>query len=321
MDISMEVNAKLFEEDNWDPSGIYLDRFRSDISDVVGKTDFHFHGIAGHAIRFGGSMIQHQYNPVTHVQESTLNGVSIIDTVLQASRVNSSEFGVYAEDEFSIKKVTLNLGVNLSGFLVSGKLYPDIQPRILASYKLSDDLSIKSSFSRMVQYVHLVSRGEAGMPTDQWIPSTTRIPPAKSRMLVLGLMQNLGKERQLELTIEGYYKWMTDLVEFGEGQSADSHLDDWQSQLISGGKGTVYGVEFLLQKKKGLTTGWVGYTWSKNFRQFDEIDHGEPFPYQYDRRHVLSLVVNHQINEKWSFSATWTYSSGYAMTLALGLPV
>ncbi len=108
---------------------------------------------------------------------------------------------------------------------------------------------------------------------------------------------------------------MNHLIEFDNGASFFSGGEDWKEKIVKNGNGTVYGSEFLLQKKEGATTGWISYTLSKNLRQFDELNSGKPFPYKYDRRHDFSIFMSHKFNEKYQLSASWVFASGNAVTL------
>jgi hypothetical protein len=114
--------------------------------------------------------------------------------------------------------------------------------------------------------------------------------------------------------VEGYYKYMTGLVEYLEGASFLSETTDWQNKVAQG-NGWAYGGEFFLQKKVGKTSGWIGYTLSWTKRQFEELNDGKPFFFKYDRRHDISLVVVHEFNKKVDCGLTWVYGSGQATTL------
>ena len=167
----------------------------------------------------------------------------------------------------------------------------------------------------MTQPIHLLSNSGAGLPADLWVPSTETIKPESSHQIAIGLANKLPGENNLDLTIEAFYKRMKNLIDFREGLSFFSGKGDWQSKVETGGKGTVYGLEILIEKKTGATTGWVGYTLSKNTRQFVNINSGKPYPYMYDRTHDISLVVNHQFDDHFAVSAIWVFSTGNAITI------
>jgi len=183
---------------------------------------------------------------------------------------------------------------------------------------LKENLSWKTSYSQMSQYVHLLSNNNISLPTDLWVPVTKRIAPMKSHQVATGIFYNL--KNVVDLSIEGYYKTMDNIIEYKDGATFLDINTDWEDK-VSMGRGWAYGVEFLAQKTVGKTTGWVGYTWAKSERLFDrpgqEINFGNAFPAKYDRRHDLSIVALHKFSEKIDISGTWVFSSGDCATLGL----
>ena len=119
-----------------------------------------------------------------------------------------------------------------------------------------------------------------------------------------------------DVTIEGFYKTMDNLIEYKEGASFFQLSQGWESK-VEIGRGYSYGAEFLVRKNLGKLTGWIGYTLSWSWRQFENINFGEPFPYKYDRRHDMSIVLMYQLNENIDFGATWVYGTGNAVTLGV----
>ena len=165
----------------------------------------------------------------------------------------------------------------------------------------------------MSQFVNLLTTESLSLPFDLWVPSTERIEPQRSWQVAAGVSQKLGSH--LNLSIEGFYKELDNVLSFEEGASFLLRLDgDWQDQVTQG-RGETYGLEVLLQKKQGDLTGWLGYTWAKNNRQFDEINFGRPFPFRYDRRHDLSLVLSYKLNDRISLSGNWSFGTGNAITV------
>ncbi len=235
-----------------------------------------------------------------------------IDTILGSSDTKAWEYFIYAEDDWKISPdFSANVGFHLSAFSVNGKTYFSPQARLGMRYLLPKDFALKASYSMMTQYIHLLTNEGVGLPTDLWVPSTERIRPQTSMQWALGLAKTFGTE--YEVSVEGYYKKMDNLLSYKEGASF-LNFEDWQEK-VEQGKGDSYGVEFFVQKKQGNTTGWIGYTLAWNNRQFENINSGEEYPFRYDRRHDLSVVVSHQINKKISVSGSWIFGSGNAITL------
>ena len=168
----------------------------------------------------------------------------------------------------------------------------------------------------MKQYIHLLTNAGIGLPTDLWLPATAEVPPQTAHQVALGVTRTVGP--RYEVSVEGYVKWMDGLVEYREGASFfNTAFDDWEQQLTSG-SGRAYGLEVFLQRKTGRTTGWVGYTLAWSDRQFDDLNGGARFPYRYDRRHDVSVVLNHRLSDRIELAATWVYGTGPALTLPVG---
>ena len=196
----------------------------------------------------------------------------------------------------------MNLGIHASGFLVEGTFYNSVQPRIGLRYLLGNDWAVKASFSTMAQYINLLTNESLSLPTDLWVPSTKHIKPQTSWQPAIGIAKTLWKE--YEFSVESYYKNMNNVISYKEGVSFLGLENDWQDKVTQG-KGESYGAEIFLQKKRGKTTGWLGYTLSWTNRQFDDINGGKTYPFKYDRRHDLELVVTHKISKNIKLSGTW----------------
>jgi hypothetical protein len=151
-----------------------------------------------------------------------------------------------------------------------------------------------------------------------WVPSTERIKPQDSWQVALGVAKTIKED--YEISVEGYYKAMNNVISYREGSSFLGFDTDWQDKVTQG-KGNSYGAEVFLQKKEGKTTGWIGYTLAWTNRQFANenpdlaINAGKWFPFKYDRRHDISVVVTHQFSKKFTFSGVWVYGTGNAISL------
>ena len=212
----------------------------------------------------------------------------------------------------------VNLGLNLSGFLVESTFYPTLQPRLSGRILLQEGLSVKAGYSYMTQFMHLLSTTSVSMPTDLWVPVTTNIRPMNAHQVAAGIFYESGKLG--DFSVEAYYKSMDNLLEYKDGATFMGSSEKWDEKVVTG-RGWAYGVELLYQRHVGSLTGWIGYTWSKSMRLFDRpgqvLNNGNPFPAKYDRRHDISIVLNYKINDRIDLSATWVFSSGNAATLSL----
>lgn len=297
--------------------------FKSAINDYAIKVDFDWSPVPNHTVKFGANYINHTFSPSVSILKQQITDENLkqnIDTTYGDTKINAHEMSVYMEDNISINQILeLNLGLHYSVFAVQKHLYnlwP--QPRIGLRLLLNDQLSIKAGVATMSQYVHLLSNTNISLPTDLWVPVTKRIPPMQSSQYSAGVFYNF--RNIIDFSVEGYYKSMSNLIEYKDGASFFGSTTGWEDK-VSMGKGWSYGLELLAQKTIGETTGWIGYSWSRSMRLFDrpgqKINNGLVFPAKYDRPHSISIVGMHKFSEKIDISASWTYSSGQRGTLAL----
>ena len=294
--------------------------YMSGISDYALRTDFDYTPLPGHDVKFGASYVNHTFRPGVQVFNYSITQTTTVsvDTTLGDKNVRGHEVNLYAEDNLSIGSfVKANVGVNYSMFQVQGQFYHSLEPRLSARLLLSDKLSLKAGYASMSQYIHLLSNSNLSLPTDLWVPVTKRIVPMNSKQYSVGLFYNLNDV--VDLSVESYYKSMDNLIEYKDGAGFGASTTGWEDK-VSMGRGWSYGVEFLAQKTVGKTTGWLAYTWSKAERKFDkpgqEINNGIVFPAKYDRRHNISLTMNHKFSDRFDLSGTWVYYSGNCGTLA-----
>jgi outer membrane cobalamin receptor len=292
--------------------------YQSGIVDWGGKIDFDYFPQPNHYIKFGIGNTYHTYNPGAFAVSYNANNDEYEEATFGNNKLFAHEMSLYAEDDIRIGALLkLNVGIHWSGFLLSDKFYNGIEPRISGRFLLSDKWSVKGSYAKMNQYINLLATAKIGLPTDLWVPSTKNLPPQKAQQFALGSSYEINPN--YEITVEGFYKTMDNLVEYKEGSSIFSFENDWESKVALG-KGWSYGLELLLMKKMGNTTGWIGYTWSKSDRQFNrpgqEISFGEKFPYTYDRRHDISIVISRKVNEHIDLGITWVFGTGNATTLS-----
>ena len=291
--------------------------YKSGINDLTAKVDFDYTPVPNHEIRFGVNYTYHMFRPEVQSMKMTEGNQVGIDTVTGASNVFAHETAFYAEDNMTLGDIfRINAGVHYSTFSVQGKTYQSVQPRLSASVMLASNLSLKAGYAYMTQYVHLLSNSSLSLPTDLWVPVTAKVEPMNAHQVSLGAFLELPQ--LFDISLEGYYKKMDNLLEYKDGASFFGSSDTWENKVCLG-KGWAYGVEFLVQRSFGKTTGWIGYTWAHANRQFDregmEINGGKVFPAKYDRRHDISITVQHKFNDRFDMSGTWVFSSGNCGTL------
>lgn len=231
-------------------------------------------------------------------------------------KADGNEWGAFLNTEWNpTDRLALMGGMRLSGFSSLGKLRFNPEPRLSARWNTGKNSAVKANYTRMYQYLHLASLSTASLPTDMWYPSTEKTKPQYADQVSLGWSTGL-RDNALYLSLEGYYKWMKNQVEFRDG--ADIFGNPKLENDFVYGSGNAYGAEIYLEKKKGKTTGWLGYTLSWANRKFPDINDGESFRPRYDRRHDFSFVFIHKFNRKFSLSGNWIFGSGAWTTVPLG---
>ncbi len=295
----------------------------SGIRDWSLNVDFDYMPNPDHYIKFGAGDIFHKFTPGVNQLKFT-DETDNLDTTFGSNTQNSNEFFTYIEDDYKVnEKIKMNIGLHFSGLLTNGKTYLSLQPRFSGRYLIDESTSIKASYARMTQFLHLLTNTSIGLPTDLWVPATDNTKPQHSHQIAIGAAKTVKK--QYEISLEGYWKVMNNLIEYKDGASFFGSEEDWQNKVESG-KGWSYGGELLVEKKQGKTTGWIGYTLSWTNRQFENINFGKKYSYRYDRRHDIGVAITHKFDEyldrkgrkKWiDMGFVWVYGTGNAVTLGL----
>jgi hypothetical protein len=295
---------------------IYKSSFSSGIKDIASKIDFDYQPFTGHNIKFGIGGIYHIFTPYANI--SLINSGND-STQSETDRFKQIAFepSAYIEDEITLgSRLKIDAGLRLTAFIVRNKKYSSIEPRLSGRYLFTDKWALKFAYSRMKQYIHLLTSSRITFPTDLWVPTTDKVNPQLSDQIALGSVYNYSDN--FEFSIETYFKSMKELIEYSEGSSF-LETGTWESKIEKGGIGRAYGLEFMLKKSAGNTTGWISYTLSKTERKFNNINAGNWFPYKYDRRHDVNIMINHRFNDKIDAGLTWTYTSGCLFTLITGV--
>jgi hypothetical protein len=265
-----------------------------------------------HILNTGIQLTNHKFQPQNIVTVS--NSLGLHHNTGEES--SSYEAGIFLSDEWNLtEKLGINYGIRLSSYLFDTTLYMEPEPRFTARYSLSPNAALKASYTRMHQYMHLVSNGMASMPTDIWYPATGRIKPQSSDLYAAGI-HKFFPAKGVELINEIYYKNLSGIVEYAEG--ADILFQpDFESQMVSG-RGYSYGNEISLKKSTDTWSGWISYTLSWSRRQFDEKNFGNWYFSNFDRRHYLNVVGDYQLGKRTNLGASWVFASGNAATLPVG---
>ena len=301
-------------------SRYHLD-YHSGIRDFGIRTDFDYTPSPKHLVKFGTEYLWHTFIPERmSAVDREVNGAEIqVDTTIHFAdpkkKYRGHELSFYAEDDFSVgEHLTFNPGVHLSMFNTEGRTYWSLQPRVSAKFSTGTGYSFKAGYARMAQYVHLLSSAQISLPVDLWVPITKDIRPVISDQFSVGAYYDGIKG--WEFSVEAYLKNMRNILEYKDGTLMLGTSEGWENR-VEMGEGTAKGIEFLVQKTAGKTTGWLAYTLAKTDRIFPDgsINNGERFPYKYDRRHCIDLSVDHRFNKKWGINATWSFATGGTTTV------
>lgn len=339
-----EFNSKLFSN----TSLIYSDysyqikagfddqefKINSSIRDYNLKQDFSWYLNSNNTIKLGFNLMHHTFRPTVF----SGTGLTTRDTLKNRYAL---EGGVYIQNEQTLtNKLSVKYGVRLSAFdyigpgkaytyddkgnLISSKSYQNgetikmylgLEPRLSARYQLNDKSSIKASYNRNLQYLHLLSNSTTSSPTDIWVPSSNNVKPQIVNQVALGYFRNF-KDNMFEFSIEGYYKSLGNQIDYKNG--ADLFLNLNVEAELEYGKGRAFGAEFYLHKQIGKLTGWASYTLSRSLRTFTNINQGKEFSAKQDRIHDIAIVGMYSLSKKIKLSGNWVYNTGSAVTFPSG---
>jgi hypothetical protein len=297
----------------------YYAEYYSGITDFSLKYDLDYMPGTRHWIKAGAVTILHRFKPYAFIELDVPNNLNKREKKI----TKGIESGLYAEDTWQpLLPLKINGGMRFSHFLASNNQYYFLEPRLSAAWRLRNDVALKGSYASMNQFIHMISGTGISLPTDLWVPTTDRVKPQQSRQVALGIVKDISKP-MLSLSLEGYYKTMEHVIGYKEGASflildeAGSGAGiNWEDNITEGNAWS-YGTELLIQKKEGRLTGWIGYTLSWTQMQFDSLNFGRKFYARYDRRHDISVVGTYRLNDHVTFSGTWVYGTGNAVTLPM----
>lgn len=310
------INDKILDRRD---SSNYFAAYYSGIRDYSVKYDMDYLPDPKHWIKAGVITIYHRFNPNAYVLDDEENKSYVNDVTY----IKGIESGIYAEDTWHpMQPLRINGGLRFSHFIATRNTYHSLEPRLSISLSLKNDFAIKASYAAMNQYIHLLSNTGISLPTDLWVPVTDKVKPQRSQQLALGLVKDVSAPN-LTISLEGYYKKMNNVLGYKEGSTfiivddpTTAYKRDWQ-ETVTAGRSWSYGMEFLLKKNTGRFTGWVGYTLSWTLMQFDSLNSGKKFYSRYDRRHDISVAGIYKLTDHITFSGTWVYGTGNAVTLPI----
>jgi hypothetical protein len=317
-------------------------KWTSNLQELSFKEDLSYFINTNNEVTFGYHLTGRRFSPAK-IAPNTEG--SIFDP-MESQHMYALDHGLYVSNHQRLSdRLTLDYGLRLSIFQNIGKadvyMYKDpkdnvdieridtvhydswetikhfinLEPRIGMRYMLTPEQSIKVSYNRMVQNTHLIAAGTVPVPFNTWNPSNYYLEPQVADQVAVGYFRNF-KDNVYEVSAEAYYKDVKNVTDFAD--NAELFLNEDLSTEYRQGDSWAYGLELMGTKKEGKLTGMVSYTWSKVERQIPGVNKGEAFLANYDRRNVVNIQATYDLNDKWSFGATFNYSTGRPITLPSG---
>ncbi len=311
-------------------------RLKSGIKDLSLKENVSWFINPENTLKFGFDLTWHSFSP----GEITTDELIDFEVVRGEKKGLESAIYIQNEQEFN-SRFNANYGIRISGFYQSGPTwlynyddsgrpsdssyydkgeiaspYYGLEPRIILNYIINTKSSLKFSYNRMAQYLHLLSNTGAGLPTDVWMPSSNNIKALYVDHFSVGLFRNYHNNG-IETSVEIYYKNISNASDFKDGADIifNEHLE---SQVLTG-KGRSYGLELFVKKKYGRLQGWMSYSLSRSENRIAGISNNNWYPVRHDKTHDVSLVSILNISKRFSASAVWIYTSGNAVTFPSGM--
>jgi hypothetical protein len=305
----------------------------SSIQDWNLKESFNYYVSPSNSLSFGLSSIYHTISP--GIFSGTITAPS-------NARTYSWENAIFVDDKWKLsERLNIDAGIRLSSFSVLGgdnkyydldanhniidtlkypageivKTYVVPEPRLSLSYQLTSSSSVKASYARNAQYLHLLSNSTTSNPTDKWVATNNIIQPETANQFSVGYFRNF-KNDVYQFSVESYFKNMQHEVDYKDNAQIFG-INPVEPELLFG-SGRAYGLELMLKKTEGKFTGWVAYTLSRTELKIDGINSDNWYPAKQDRTHDISVVGMYKLSDKWTLSGDFVYYTGNAVTFPSG---
>jgi CarboxypepD_reg-like domain/TonB dependent receptor/TonB-dependent Receptor Plug Domain len=287
----------------------------SRVRDLSNKINIDWSANSVNQLRLGWEINAHQFSP----NFTTKQVKDSIDTsYLSKNKTQSpNSFAAYLEDNIKVSNIiNLNVGFRYAQYIYNKKSYYSPEPRLsLQIQPNTEGVTLQASYTRMKQFIHLLSTSGSGISNDIWVPATEKALPSTADQVSLSFSKNWKKEK-IDLQVESFYKKMDNQIEYRSGTNFFfTNNGTWEDVIERNGIGRAYGAEIFLRKEAEKWSGWLSYTLSWSERKFDNINNKTWYPMHYDRRHNLALVGEWKINDEWTMAANFVFMTGYAVTL------
>lgn len=285
----------------------------NNISDWIFRADFDWRPDESNHIRFGAGYTLHSFLP-ERTSRRYAAGNTTVATRDSTWAYPANEINFYIEDDMRIgARLRVNAGFHGSLFNISGKTHVGLGPRLSAGLRLSDNFSVKASYSRTNQYVHQLCQTYLSLPTDQWVPVTGNFKPQSADKISAGMYLQTSDARFV-FSAEGYWKWLHNLVDYRDEYYLHPPMEMWNARLCSG-RGSAKGIDLKVEKVAGRLSGHIAYSLAWADRTFAEKNGGHTFPARFDNRHTINVLVKWNVSDRVIINAVWTGHSGNRFTL------
>ncbi|WP_010227729.1 TonB-dependent receptor [Gillisia marina] len=244
-------------------------------------------------------------------------------------RLGQTALNLYENDEavvfnndFKIYEKAEPIGTKTLAKSKVEKYFFALEPRAAVAYSFNNNQSVKLSYNRMVQNLHLITNTSSPTPLDIWSPSGKYIDPQVLDQIAIGYFQNF-KNDSYSIEVESFYKDIRNRINYIDG--ANLVANNAIEQVILSGKARAYGLELLLKKNKGRFTGWLAYTLSKSEQKTPGrtaletgINNGNWYNTAYDKTHDISVTTSYEVDKKWQLSSNFIYQTGLPTTFPTG---
>lgn len=328
----------------FEPKGLGAFDFQNGQENIKLKQNFFWNPANKHKVQFGGEWVRYNSLPDEIDPKGENSGI----LKKEVSRERGDELAFFLNEEVDITpRIAISAGLRYSAFrslgtdtvfvyepglpvqeqtiidtLFFGKgkvvqSYAGFEPRFSIRYKIGKNSSIKASYNRMRQYLHLISNTTASTPVDVWQLSNRYIQPQIADNFSAGLFRNFY-DNNLETSIEGFYRITENQYDYKD--FANLLLNRHLETEVLPGKGKAYGVEVLLKQNAGKLTGWLSYTWTRSFIQVKgttretTVNGGNWYPTSYDKPHDVTLAAKYTVNKNMFLGFNFTYNTGRPIT-------
>ncbi|WP_375581138.1 TonB-dependent receptor [Marivirga tractuosa] len=280
--------------------------------------EFEYLGFDNNFIEFGFNSVLYNIQPGKFNNED-INSILIVNDLTNEEAIESA---VYLSDEVKFSNdISASVGIRYSyytgGMDSLSTNFGGLEPRVSLNYRINSKSSIKAGYSKMRQYIHLISNTASVTPVDIWKLSNQEILPTVADQFSIGYFRNFDYNN-FETSAELYYRDIDNLIEYKNGANLFAN-DEIENELVQG-KGIAYGAEFYVKKNSGKLTGWLSYTYSRSLIIVDgetndqTINNGRPFPTNFDQPHNLTFFGNIDLSRRFDISANFQYNTGRPIT-------